>query len=144
MTEFSAVQSVINTVSELHPEYFETKLMSGRFVAAPDSDIEPVLQAWAEAFQHELRSPDRRNPSVWLSREQALAWVIDHLACGVVFRMPCIPEPEARRLATALFDSLGDVQALGLDFAVDDWTFCDLPIVSNQSLTLVLAFPGED
>lgn len=144
MTPLSAVQSLIETMSALHPEYFETTLIGGGLVTAPDSDIEPILQAWAEQFRHELRPPQRRNPSRWLSREEALAWVIDHLVRDVVFQMPCIPEPEAHRLATALFDQLGDARALSLDFAVKDWTFCDLLIVSNPSLTLVLAFPGED
>lgn len=140
----SPVQSFTEAVRELHPEYFEITVMDGCLVTAPDSDVEPILQAWAEEFHHELRPLGRRNPVIWLSREAALAWVKNHLVQDVVFQMPCIPEPDATRLATTLFDELGDVQAISLDFAISDWTFCDLLIVSNRSRTLLLAFPGED
>lgn len=140
----TTMQSFFDAMKELAPDYQEAVLVNAPFVKTVDAEIEPLLRGWAFLFGHTLREPVRRNPFLRLSSDEAILWVKDHLERDMVFGTVGMDELQAAKLVDILSAQMGVVQAVTSTFTISDWTFCDVLIMSNDSVTLLLAFLGED
>ena len=103
-----------------------------------------LLEAWALAYAHELRPPDRRNLVQLFGKDAALRELIDRLERDIVFDWPGFDPDEANQVARCVFEQLGVVDAAVVTFSIRDWTSSEVMLLRGEDSALVLAFLGED
>jgi hypothetical protein len=126
------------------PNTTEFMLLSKPINLGADGEIESALKSWALAFGHQLREGGRRNPFNKLDHDGAKSHIVERLSRDIVFKTKGFELEEAAELAETLLAFFGEVAAVEADFAIRDWTFCDLIIATGNEYSFVFASLGED
>lgn len=112
--------------------------------ATSDEAREAVLSEWAAANGHSLRAPDERNPFQPLVEGEVEGWLGDRHFEDIVYRTEGADQQRSRSVAADLVTGIGPADYQWSDFIIDDWTFCDVVVITQPLRGIVIAFLGED
>ncbi|MEG0192274.1 hypothetical protein [Stenotrophomonas sp. YIM B13575] len=109
-----------------------------------DEAREVLLSEWAEANGHSLRPLGERSRFQRLVEGEASCW-LGHRHFKDLLHGIYGPDPQrSRSVAAELVASIGPADYQWADFAIDDWTFCDVLVVTQPLRGIVIAFLAED
>lgn len=106
--------------------------------------VDRLLEAWATAYSHRLREPDRRSPIEMLSKAELFQRLVHLLSRDIVFNTRGFEDAEANELAQVLVDQLSVIDAAETTFPIRDWTMSHVVVIRGDRHALLLAFLGED
>jgi hypothetical protein len=135
---------LIKELEECTPNSIDVLLLNKSTLLESKLEIESTLASWAFAFNHNLLEKNRRNPFANLNDKEVREYIVDRLSRDIVFGSKSKDIERAVSLTDSLLTGLGSVAGIESDFVIDNWTFCNLIIISAKKTTLVLAFLGED
>lgn len=103
-----------------------------------------VLSNWAAAKGHALRASGERNPLLPLVEGEVEEWLGDRHFEDIVFRTSGPDQHRSRSVAAELVARIGPANCQWSDFTIDDWTFCDVVVITQPLRGILIAFLGED
>lgn len=109
-----------------------------------DQARETILSDWAAANGHALRASGEQNPFCPLVGEKVEGWLADRHFEDIVYRTVGPDQKRSSSAAAELVARIGPADYRWSDFIIDDWTFCDVLVITQPLRSIVIAFLGED
>jgi hypothetical protein len=109
-----------------------------------DEAREVLLSQWAEVNGHSLRARSERNTFRELVEGEVDGWLGARHFKDLLHGIYGPDQQRSRSVAAELVASIGPADYQWTDFAVDDWTFSELLVVTQAHRGIVIAFLAED
>lgn len=109
-----------------------------------DEAREFLLSQWAEANGHSLRALGERSKFQQLVEGEVGSWLGDRHFKDLLHGIYGPDQHRSRSVAADLVASIGPADYQWTDFAIDEWTFCDVLVVTQPLRGIVIAFLAED
>lgn len=109
-----------------------------------DEAREVLLSEWAEANGHSLRALGERNNFQQLVEGEVVSWLSGRHFKDLLHGIYGPDQQRSRSVAAELVATIEPADYQWTDCAIDDWTFCDVLVVTQPRRGIVIAFLAED